>query len=211
MIVYAVYVLSDDGRIILSENFHTVERISDDVLLGGVFTAIQKITRMVTKTDAEISSIKLDGLSYHIRSFGLIRVILVTEVPKNPEEIMQVLGFRFINEYGNVLMQADYNLNVFDQFRETIQEVIPQETIIDESEMIKPNIKLGTGEIFNLPIHLQNTALALVSLVKGTIENIAQETGDNLSDTERNLNSLQKMGFVGIKQTKGITTYFCSV
>ena len=36
MILYAIYVLTEDGRTILSENLQPVEGVADDVLLGGV-------------------------------------------------------------------------------------------------------------------------------------------------------------------------------
>ena len=124
---------------------------------------------------------------------------------------MQVLGFRFINEYGNVLIQTDYNLSIFDQFKDTIKEVFPEERILNKDILIKPSLKLGVREIFNLPTHLQETALTLVSLQQSSIEDIAQESGDNLVDTERNLMSLQNMGFVGSKQVNGKTIYFCSI
>lgn len=211
MIVYAVFVISNDGRIVLSENFQSFEGISDDVILGRVLTAIQDLTSETIEKDTEISSVEIKGLSFHIRSFGLFRIVLVTEIPKNPQEIMQVLGFRFINEYGNVLMQTDYNLSIFDQFKETIEEIFPDKKIIDKSKLIKPTVKLSVGEIFNLPTHLQKTALTLISLQKASIEDIVQESGDNFTDAEKNLTSLQNMGFVGQKQINGKILFFCSI
>ncbi|MFX0122430.1 MAG: hypothetical protein ACFFAE_02250 [Candidatus Hodarchaeota archaeon] len=210
MIVYAVVVISNDGQIILSENFHSLEGISDDLILGGVITAIQDLTNETPK-ETEISSVEIKGLSYHIRSFGLFRIALVTEIPKNPEEIMEVIGFRFINEYGNALLQTDYNLSIFDQFKETIEEIFTDEKIIDKTNLIKPTMKLGVGEIFNLPTHLQKTALALISLQKASIDDIIQETGYTLPNTERNLTSLENMGFVGKKQINSKTIFYCSI
>ncbi|UCG03241.1 MAG: hypothetical protein JSW11_04470 [Candidatus Heimdallarchaeota archaeon] len=211
MIVYAVFVISNEGRILLSENFHSLEGITDDVLLGEVITAIQDLSSETKKANTEISSVKIKGLSYHIRSFGLFRIVLVTGIPKNPEEIMQVLGFRFINEYGNVLLQTDYNLSIFDQFKETIKEFFPDEKIIDKITLIKPRMKLGVGEIFNLPTHLQKTALALISLQQASIDDIIQESGDTLTNVEWNLTSLESMGFIGKKQVNGKIIYFSSI
>ena len=211
MLVYAVFVISSDGRIIISENFHSLEGIPDDIILRGVTTAIQDFTSEKAKQDTEISSIDFKDLSYHVRSFGFFRIILVTDIPKNPEEIMQILGFRFINEYGNVLMQTDYNLSLFNQFKDTIEEVFPEERIVNKDKFIKPTLKMGVGEIFNLPTHLQKTALSLLSLQQSSIEEIIQDSGDSHADTERNLLSLQNMGFVGCKQVNGKTIYFCSI
>lgn len=206
MIVYAVFVLTETGRIMLSEQFQSIEGVSDDILLGGALATIKNMNAGT----AEIDSVEVEGLSFHVRSFGLIRIVLVTSTPKSPEEIIQIVGFRFINEYSDVLMRTDYRTDVFETFKETIREIVPETVISDESKSIEPTIKLGTGEIFGLPTRLQKTALAMVSLRTGTLEDIVQENGDNITDVEQDLNTLQKMGFVGIKQSNGKTTYYCS-
>ena len=210
MIVNAIYVTTEDGRVILAEKIQPIEGVSDDILLGGVLKAIRNIGSRIKK-DSEMNSLEIEGLSYHIKSFGVIRIVLVTDVPKLPKEIVQMLGFRFINEYGDVLTQTDYNINIFNQFKDIIREIIPQKPDDDDSLVIEPAVILGTWEIFNLPVHLQKTALTLISLVKCTIEDIAQESRETLADIERNLNTLLKMGFIGKRQINGETTYFCSI
>lgn len=165
----------------------------------------------MTKSRSEMKSIEIEGLSYHIRSFGLIRVVLVTNVPKSPEDIISMLGFRFINEYGEILMDWDSNLSIFTPFGDTIREIIIAETSTDESSSIKPTKKLNTGEIFSLPHRLHSTALAMVSLGEGTIKIIAKESGEKATIARKNLVSLQKMGFVGIKKNESVTKYFCVI
>jgi hypothetical protein len=211
MIVYAIFVIMDDGRTILSEQFQSMESVKDSILFGGLFTALQYITGVMTNSDAEINSIEIEGLSYHTRSFGFIRIVIVTDVPDNPVDIIQTIGLRFIKEYGDILTQRDFNLNIFEPFKKEIHEIVQEETVIDESRSIKPTLKLRTAEIFGLPNHLQSTALALISLEKGTIRDIAQESGEKITKTKKNINTLQNMGFVGIIQTNGKTTYFCSL
>ncbi|MHA2244141.1 MAG: hypothetical protein ACXADY_04175 [Candidatus Hodarchaeales archaeon] len=211
LIVYAIYIISDDGRTIVSENFQSSEDIPDAILLGGLLTALQNMTTQMTQTDSEMESIEIEGLSYHLRSFGFFRIVLVTDVPKTPEDIIQMLGLRFINEYGDVLVNWDSNLIIFTPFKETIREIIQAETVTDESKSIKPTKKLGTGEIFSLPHHLQSTALAMVSLEEGLITDIAIECGEKVDVTEKNLLTLQEMGFIGKKQKNGKTVFFSSI
>ncbi|MFX1286632.1 MAG: hypothetical protein ACFFB5_23550 [Promethearchaeota archaeon] len=158
-----------------------------------------------------MQSIEIEGLSYHIRSFGFFRLVLVTDVPKTPEDIIQMLGFRFIKQYGEVLMDWDSNLSIFAPFQDTIREIIQTETITDESKSIKPSKKLTTGEIFNLPPLLHRTALAIVSLEEGTIVDIAKESGETKKDIKKNLRTLQDMGYVGQKDKEKKTIYFCSI
>ncbi|MHA2365454.1 MAG: hypothetical protein ACXAC7_15970 [Candidatus Hodarchaeales archaeon] len=76
--------------------------------------------------------------------------------------------------------------------------------------LIKPTKLLNTGDIFGLPHHLHSTILALLSIEEGTIEEISQECESNSNETAKNLTSLQEMGFVGKKRTKGIVKFFCA-
>lgn len=63
--------------------------------------------------------------------------------------------------------------------------------------------------ILDLPSDLQSTVMALVSLGgSGTSEYIAQESRQEVVDTERKLKTLQEMGIVGRRETKGKTSYF---
>lgn len=71
MIVYAIFVSTNDGRTILSEQFQSIEGVAISVLFGGVFLSLQNMTGVMTNCNTEISSIEIEGLSYHIRSFGL--------------------------------------------------------------------------------------------------------------------------------------------
>ncbi|MFX0185639.1 MAG: hypothetical protein ACFE95_21350 [Candidatus Hodarchaeota archaeon] len=210
MIVYAVYIITEDGRTILSENFQSTKGLPNEVLFGGVLTALQQMTAEMTSHRSEMKSVEIEGLSYHLRSFGLIRVVLVTDAPKTPEDILQVLGLRFIKKYGEVLIQSDFNLNIFDPFRKTIKEIV-QQSVTDVSKSIQPAKKLTTGEVFSLPTELHSTALALISLESGTLNEIAQESGNSIKTTESNLAELQKKGFIGTKKEKGIVKYFCSI
>jgi hypothetical protein len=210
MIVYAVYIITEDGRTILSENFQSTKGLPDDVLFGGVLTALQAMTAEMTNHRSEMKSVEIEGLSYHIRSFGLIRVVLVTDAPKTPEDILQVLGLRFIKNYGEVLMQKDFDLNIFDPFRKTIEEIV-QQLETDVSKSIQPAKKLTTGEVFSLPTELHSTALALISLESGTLNEIAMESGNPVKTTEKNLSALQNKGFIGTKKENGSVKYFCSI
>ncbi len=210
-IVYAVYVLTEDGKTLISENFQSIEVIPNEVLLGGLFTALQRMTKDMTKEDIEMKSVAIEGLSYHIRSFGLIRVVLVTNVPKTPEEIIQRLGLQFINEYGDVLTQTEFNSTIFNPFKTTIQDIMKQLVGYDESKSIKPSKRLNTGEIFALPHYLQATALALVTLEEGTISDIALESGEETNIIKKNLTTLKEKGFIGTKKLEKKTVYFCTI
>ena len=216
MIVYGVYIITDDGRTILAENFQSTENLPNEVLLGGVLTALQHMASEMTRSHSEMKRVVVEGLTYHIRSYGLIRVVLITDAPRSPEGVLieamfQQLGMQFIKKYGDILADIDYNLNVFEPFRTTIREIITQDSVSDESGSIQPSKKLTTGEVFSLPHELHSTALALISLESATAEEIAKEIGIDIDLTLKNLLALQNRGFIGKKQEKGSILYFCSI
>ncbi|MFX0116105.1 MAG: hypothetical protein ACFFB3_16260 [Candidatus Hodarchaeota archaeon] len=213
MIVYAVYIMTADGKTILAENFQSIEVVPDEQLLGGIISALQAVTAEITHDQSEMKSIEIEGLSYHIRSFGFYRIVLVTDVLKTPEEMIQKLGMRFMKEFGEVLVDEVLNvpLETFSPFKKTIYEIVTSETDTDDLKSIKPTKMLTTDEIFGLPHHLQPTALAMVSLQEGTIEEIVIESGVGQDDTTKNLEGLREMGFIGVKIREGKTTFFCSL
>ncbi len=209
MIAYAVYVITDDGRTVLAETFH--ENVPNDILLGGLVTALQAMAAEMTQSKSEMKTIEIQGLCYHIRSFGLIRIVLVSNLPRTPDDILQALGLRFMKQYGEALLDWDSNLNVFLPFKDTIQEIMEQRTTVDGSRSIIPSKKLSPSEIFNLPHHLQATALATISLERATIQEIAQETEEkSLQTAQTNLSSLLELGFIGKTKKKEKYIYFCS-
>ncbi|MHA2297026.1 MAG: hypothetical protein ACXAEU_08800 [Candidatus Hodarchaeales archaeon] len=212
MIVYAIYIMSNDGRIIVSEHFQSIESISDDVLLSGLLTALQGIAVEMTNSNSDLKTIEIEGLSYHIKSFWFYKVILVTDIAKAPEDIIQMLGLRFMKQFGEIWVESDglVDLNAFNPFKKNIREIILQETVLDDSKSIKPIKKLNTGEIYSLPYDLQSTALAMVSLEEATIEEIANEIDFSLENTLKNVIILQEMGYIGEKGINGKTVYFRS-
>ena len=143
MIIYAVYIISIDGLPIVSEKFQSAESIPNEVLLAGLFTAIQGVMSEVTHQRASLDSINVDNLSYHFKSFGKFQLVLVTNLSATPKNILQKLGFRFMKDYGEQLMNNNMNRIEFEPFIQTINEIINEETITDSSKLINPRKKFS--------------------------------------------------------------------
>lgn len=75
---------------------------------------------------------------------------------------------------------------------------------------VRPLKKLTTGEIFNLPFELQDTAITMLSLDEGTAEEIAKATDVPVNELLPKIETLQMMGYVGRIQKGGKTVYFRS-
>lgn len=214
MIVYAVYFISETGTPLLSEYFQSADNMPNEILLGGLFTALQGVAAELSQDSSRLKSIEIEGLSYHIRSFELYKIVIVTNIHKNPGDILQTLGLRFMKVYGDVLIERSglINLREFQPFSDTVREIVHKFTASDESHSLQPSKKLGTGEIFNLPHELQSTALAIVLLVEGSIKDIAKESGESEEETLKFIMDLQELGYIGKRVTdKNKAIFFCSL
>lgn len=159
----------------MAEHFQSTDDLSDELLVGAFFASLRIIVAEMIITRSEIKSVQIEGFEYHIRSFGLFQIILVSDDPQALENSIQVLGFRFMREYGEALLGTWSLLGTFIPFKKVLHEVIQNEseTVIDDSKSILPEKQLEANEIFALPHHLQTTALAIISLQEGTIKEIA--------------------------------------
>ena len=200
MIIYAVYIVGDDGRTLLAEYFQSTENLPDSVLVGGLFTALQGFSQEVLDGSSGIKTLEIDNVSYHVKSFGLYRIIIVTNTGKEPDSLLQMLGLRFMKQFGEALSEAlADNIKIFEPFRDIIKEIIDTE-IIDKSGSIKPSKMLSTSEIFNLDPHLHDTALAMLSLEEATVTDIVRETEQKREKIKNNLAELVKAGYLGIRE-----------
>ncbi|MFW9906359.1 MAG: hypothetical protein ACFFFH_18705 [Candidatus Thorarchaeota archaeon] len=92
------------------------------------------------------------------------------------------------------------------QTREQVE--VLQEMGVEMS--VKPLKKLTTGEIFNLPFELQDTAIIMLSLVEGTVDEIAKAADIPVDEILTKIETLQTMGYIGKIQKGKETVYFRS-
>ncbi|MHA1945564.1 MAG: hypothetical protein ACXAC6_01055 [Candidatus Hodarchaeales archaeon] len=212
MIVYAIYIIDDGGRPLLSQHFQSTDNIPDEVLLGAVLTAFKDLSADVTSQKTwGMETLGMGRLFYHTKSFGPFNVFIVTNTPKGHENLLRTIGLRFMREHHQEVVH-DYfgDLRIFDTFKQTIQEILQEQNLVDESGRIISTKRFSVGEIFDLAIDLQATALALITLEEGTLEEISKESGESPIQTVNSLNELQKMGFIGRREKEGKQVFFYS-
>ncbi len=206
MIIYAVYIIKKDGVTLLSEHFQSEEELPNNLLLGGLLGAIQTFSKETL--GEEMKTIESEGLAYHIRSFGLYIIALITDLNKEPESLIQELGLRFMKMYGEEMLDNTSRIDKFYPFKNIIREILGKS--YDETSSLKPSKILNTKAIFELSGDLKPVALALISLGEATIDDIALESNLNEIETELRLLELQKEGYIGKKQLDDQIFYFCT-
>ena len=206
MIVYGVYIIKKDGVTILSEHFQSAEELPNQLLLGGLLGAIQ--TFSIETLGEEMKTIESEGLAYHIRSFGLYLIALITDLNKEPDNLIQELGLRFMRMYGEQMLENESRVDKFYPFKDIIREVIGN--TYDETASIKPSKVLNTKEVFELSSELKPVALAIITLGEATVEDISNETEISLEDTKKLVLQLQQKGYLGKKEQNDKVLYFSS-
>ena len=212
MIIYAIYIIKNDGKPILCERFHSNYDMPNDMLLSGLFIALNGFSRDILNRD--INTIILEDLCYHIHSFAYCTIVLVTDlncVKKN--SLLEEVGYRFIKSYGEKILEKDFRTEKFIPFKKIINEIIKAEDLsFDESNSINPSKLLGTAEIFELPYDLKPVALAILALGEATLNQIADECdhNNNVLELEPKVAKLQKLGYIGSITKDRVQHFFCN-
>ena len=209
MIIYAVYIITESGELMYSENFHGKE-MKDLDLVAGLLSALRMFASEVSQAD--VKAFEVEGLTYHFQSFDLFYVVLVTSSMEGPKGYLHQLGLRFMKKFGeNYLTSRDAALDFscFDVFKADVSEVLG--SIVDVSSSINPTKKLTTAEIFSLPIETQKVALVVLEIEQGTLSDIVKEGNLEIESTKSILSKLIEIGFIGMKNVKGQDIYFCTI
>lgn len=211
LILYAVYVITIDGREIISEIYQAPENIPNQAILSGLLTAFQYMSEDLTQQKGAAEKLNLSGLIYHLRNYGDFMVVIVTNADNAPAKILDNIGWRFLQDYGEELDQWKGNQTIFEDFRDIIHNIVHK--YIDSSRTVDPNKKLDTATIFTLPKEIQSTALAIATLEKATISEVAEEIQGDPSKVEENLLILHKDGYIGkrVRDKDGEQYFFCTV
>lgn len=208
MVLYAVYLITNDGREMMSEIFQSPKNIPNNTILSALLTAFQAMSEDLTKSPGSAEQLNLSGLNYHIQFFGNFQVVLVTDHESRPAKVLSTIGWRFFKNYAEVLNDWKGNQTLFNNFRNDIHEVVKKHLDVDISSSLDPTKILDTATIFNMDPKLRDTALAILTLEQATIAEILDELSMEKEILITHLSELQEQGFIGIKDRKGEDLYF---
>lgn len=208
MIIYAVYILKNNGTVLVSEYYQSESNLPELSLMGSLITSLKGFTSKALQND--MKTIESQGLVFHVRSFGSFSVIVVTNLSKAPTDVIQEIGLSFLKDYGEDLLETETGSKTYDSFQKTLKNIIAFYTF-DETNSLMPFRSLSPQEIFDLPAELQQVALTVLSMGEGTIEQIKEEIKVNISNLAERLEKLQKLGYLGKKVTVTNTIFFCAI
>jgi len=211
LILYAVYIITKDGREIISEHFSSPENVPETAILSGLLSAFQYMSEDLAKNRGGAEKLNLSGLVYHLRNFGNFQIVIVTDVDNAPAKILDTLGWRFLQNHGERLIGWTGNQTLFEPFRKTIKSIVMRHSSVDITNSLDPTKTLDTAAIFSLPKDVQPVAKALTMLEFATIEELLEEVESSSENIKEKLESLQKSGYVGIREKEGKLQYFATI
>ncbi len=209
MLVYAVYIISTDGRPLLIERFTKDEDLPSDVLLCGLLATIQLLAEELTNEPGSAEKFQLKGYVFHLKLFSdKFQVVIASNFDETPEDLLENIGYRFFKKYSQEIEDWKGDQDVFLEFGDTIVELLKGKYKIDISRSLDPKKRLDTMSILALPKILQDTALIVLMLEHATILEMEKFLDKKPKTIEKHLKSLQQEGYIGVESMNDEVYYY---
>ncbi len=207
--VYAVYIITTDGRPMLSQIFQSPADIPENTLLAALLTSLQIVTKDLMKEENTAEKFTMKGNTYHFKSFGKFFVVLVTDEETTPHMIINRIGWQFLKEFDNQINNWMGKQDDFSDFKPRLCTIISKVARIDESRSLKPAKILDPIQLYKLEKELKNTAKSLLFFKEATIHEICENIGEDELLVKENIDKLVKLGFIGYYKKNKVKYYFC--
>lgn len=213
MVVKAVYLILEGGIPVITEHFSTSLLNINDQVVSGFFEGIQIVMDEIGRTTSPCKTIEFGGQHYHLKSFGLFTVVLVTESNTSWKKIVDRIGYLFLQEYQDELVGSllTVELGIFQQFREQIYEIVGIPFNDDLEEYLQPHKPLSLGNLLHLTFPEKEVAMVLLQEQNQSLVEIRKKVCKEDDQLEQALDSLVRKGFVGkVKTPTEGVRYFTS-
>lgn len=204
MIIDSVYLLLPDGRCIFSKSY--VETEIDPHLLGGLLNAFNIASQQWLREGVR-KFISEEGSNFIIKDFSSFLVVVSGDLKVDEEIILEKIGLKFLSKFGNRIDSwQSGNIGILKTFENDLNKILNITSDNNTSRLLPKNQKvdepfLDSLTIINLPKELQKTALALLSIKSGTVEQVSMETNRSANQEKEFLEQLANLGYV-LKQEK---------
>ena len=202
MLVYSTFLISLDGRPMVHATFQREDTVPNVVLLAGMLASIQYLSEELSGVRGAAEQFTMRGITYHMKTFEQFIVVVVTNSRYDFTNLASDIGWSFLSQFGEQIDQWDSTEEYFLPFVASIQRIVKKSGYVDITRSVDPTKRLDTVTIFDLPPSLQQAAMALVTLVKASLEEISEYLEIDEDLITGTLNFLQSEGYVGIIEEK---------
>ena len=127
-------------------------------------------------------------------------VVLSGILNQEEEIILEKIGLRFLSKFGNELDKIQQgNVGILKNFVEDLNKILKMTDYTSQTKKTANKIDepyLDSLTIISLPKNLQTSALALLTIKSGSLEEITKETSRNIEEETKSLEKLVELGYV---------------
>lgn len=209
MEIFSISIFDNLKNEIFSEINENITSLSDSELL----TSLQSVLRVIYKKNSYDRSnvfkiYEFDCLVLHLYRSDFFSLILIAD-EKFDENTFYSLSLNIIKALGDKITEDEFTKAHKQLFYGVIKEFFP-EFLANEGQPILPTKFLDTASIFSLHPTLQQIALTMLYLQEASVDEIAKENNYQLEDTQREVEILINMGYLGRNvNNRGEMIYFC--
>ncbi|MHA1983589.1 MAG: hypothetical protein ACW967_04475 [Candidatus Hodarchaeales archaeon] len=210
MEIFSISIFDNLKNEIFSEVNENMTSLSDSELL----TSLHGVLRVIYKKNSPDKSkafkiYEFECLVLHLYRSDFFSLVLIAN-EKLSENIFYSLSLNIIKSLGDKIIEDEFNSAHKQLFYNSIKEFFPEFLVKEGDTSIEPTKFLDTASIFSLHPTLQQIALTMLYLQEASVNEIAKESKTQLNDTQREVEILTDMGFLGRNlNNRGEMIYFC--
>lgn len=200
MIIYAIYIISTDGRPFFIDRYTKDVNLPEDILLCGLLGTIQLLAGELTNEPGSAEMFQLRDFVFHMQLFGdQFQVVIACSDDQRPTELLENIGYRFIKRYESKIETWNGDQSLFVGFEDTIIELLRGKYKVDISRSLDPKKRLDIMNILGFSKAVQDTALIVIMLEHATIDEMRKFLNRRRKTIENHLIELQEHGYVGVE------------
>lgn len=153
-----------------------------------------------------VKTFEVGGLTFHFKDFRLFYVVIGADPTPSIDMMLEKIGFSFLQNYGEEIQDSDPECE-YTSFDSQVMSVL-KEFGIDEPDVKTPTKSLDALSVAMLPESIRKTAFAILTLRKASVEEIVEETEQDIGTEKQNLERLVEEGYIGVRKKNNELVYF---
>ncbi|MFX0064603.1 MAG: hypothetical protein ACFFC7_20715 [Candidatus Hermodarchaeota archaeon] len=171
--IYAVYIINTAGICVFKKTL--AKNMPDPDLISSFLSAVDTFASEVIGGD--VRTFKIEQITYCFRDFRDFFVVIgMDKEYKKIDVLLEKIGMAFMIEHGADLKPWKGSTQPFRKFEATLEKLLEEAGFKkDIWDVIFPTKSLDVLELGKIPEDVRKVAMALLTIRKGTLEDIIEE------------------------------------
>ncbi|MHA1991240.1 MAG: hypothetical protein ACW981_07845 [Candidatus Hodarchaeales archaeon] len=210
MEIFSISIFDNHKNEIFAEVNENITSLSDSELLTSLHSVLKVIYKKNSYDESKAFKLyEFECLVLHLYRSDFFSLILIANEIIS-ENTFYTLSLNIVKALGNKITEDEFTVAHKQLFYEAIKEIFPEFIAKEGKTPIEPTKYLDTASIFSLHPTLQQIALSMLYLQEASVDEIAKESNYQLDDTQREVEILINMGYLGRNlNNRGEMIYYC--